>query len=62
MAVSEQQVAALELERVVSKIQTAFDRDDKFYSSIEKRNVEKISNRLMRVPLETPARGVISVF
>lgn len=62
MAVTETQVAALELERVVPKIQTAFERDDKFYANIEKRNVEKISNRLMRVPIELRPGGDFGYF
>ncbi len=62
MAVTETQVAALELERVIPKIQTAFERDDKFYANIEKRNVEKISNRLMRVPIELRPGGDFGYF
>lgn len=62
MAVTETQVAALELEKVVEKIQVAFERDDKFYASIEKRNVEKVSNRLMRVPLELRPGGSFGYF
>ena len=62
MAVTETQVAALELERVVPRIRTAFEFDDKFYSNIEKRNVEKISNRLMRVPLELRPGGNFGYF
>jgi len=62
MAVSETQVAALELERVRQKIEVLFERDDKFYSSIKKRNVEKISNRQMRVPLELRPGGSFQYF
>ncbi len=62
MAVTETQVAALELEKVVPRIQTAFERDDKFYANIEKRNVEKISNRLMRVPIELRPGGDFGYF
>src|SRR5215471_10429335 len=57
MAQTETQVAALELERVVPKIRTLFERDDKFFSTIQKRDVEKISNRQMRVPLEIRPGG-----
>src|SRR5678809_576524 len=57
MAVTETQVAGLELERVLPKVRTVFERDDKFYSNIEKRDVEKISNRQMRVPLELRPGG-----
>jgi len=62
MAVTETQVAALELEKVLPKIQTAFEFDDKFYANIQKRNVEKISNRLMRVPIELRPGGDFGYF
>ena len=62
MAVTETQVAALELEKVLTKIRTAFEFDDKFYANIEKRNVEKISNRLMRVPIELRPGGKFGYF
>lgn len=61
-AVSETQVVATELERVRPKIATAFDRDDMFYSSIKKRDVEKISNRQMRVPIELRPGGSFQYF
>jgi len=62
MAVTEVAVDALELERVVPKIQTLFERDDKFYANIRKRQVEKISNRLMRIPLEIRPGGDFGYF
>jgi hypothetical protein len=62
MAVVESQVSALELERVIPKIRVAFERDDKFYANIEKRDVEKISNRQMRVPLELRPGGSFQYF
>lgn len=62
MAVVESQVAALELEKVLSKIRVVFERDDKFYSRIEKKDVEKISNRQMRVPLELRPGGSFQYF
>jgi len=51
MAVVESNVNALELEKVVPKIAVAFERDDKFFSNIKKREVQKISARQMRVPI-----------
>ena len=51
MAVVESQVTALELERVIPRIRTLFERDDKFYANIKKRDVEVMSQRQMRVPL-----------
>lgn len=62
MAVVESQVAALELERVIPKIRILFERDDKFYANIKKRDVEKISNRQMRVPLELRPGGSFQYF
>lgn len=62
MAVVESQVQALELERVIPKIRVLFERDDKFYSNIKKRDVEKISNRQMRVPLELRPGGSFQYF
>lgn len=63
MAVVESQVAALELERVLPKVRTVFERDDKFYAHISKRgDVEKVSNRQMRVPLELRPGGAFQYF
>jgi hypothetical protein len=62
LAVVEAQVAALELERVIPKIRVLFERDDKFYANIKKRDVEKISNRQMRVPLELRPGGSFQYF
>lgn len=62
MAVVESQVAGLELERVLPKIRVLFERDDKFYAHIKKRDVEKISNRQMRVPLELRPGGSFQYF
>ena len=62
MAVVEAQVAGTELERVIPKVRTLFERDDKFFSHIKKRDVEKISNRLMRVPLELRPGGSFQYF
>lgn len=62
MAVVESQVAALELERVIPKVRVLFERDDKFYANIKKRDVEKISHRQMRVPLELRPGGSFQYF
>lgn len=62
MAFSESQVAALELEKVLPKIRVVFDRDDKFFAHIQKRDVERISNRQMRVPLELRPGGSFQYF
>lgn len=57
MAGNESQVVGLELERVASKVPTLFERDDTFFSVIEKRPVEVISARDMRIPLELRPGG-----
>jgi len=62
MAVVESQVTALELEKVIPKVRVLFERDDKFYANIKKRDVEKISNRQMRVPLEIRPGGSFQYF
>ena len=49
---NEAQVVGTELERVLPNVPTLFDRDDTFYSVLEKRPVEVISSRDMRIPLE----------
>lgn len=57
MAMQESQVLSNELERVNPKVPTLFDRDATFYSQVEKRPVEKISARDMRIPLEIRPGG-----
>lgn len=62
MAVTEASVTALELERVLPKVRTVFEREDKFYAWIQKRNVEKVSFRAMRIPLEIRPGGRFQYF
>lgn len=57
MAQTELQVAALELERVQPKVTTMFDRDGYFYAALERRPVEIVSKRDMRIPLEIRTGG-----
>lgn len=57
MAQTVQEVLGVELERVRPNVPTLFDFDDTFYSKVEKRDVEKISNRDMRIPLELRSGG-----
>lgn len=54
---AETNVLGLELERVRDKVKTLFDRDDKFFSSLEKKPTEVVSNRDMRIPLELRPGG-----
>ena len=49
---TEVQVAATELERVREDLPVLFDRPVTFYSTIEKRNVETVSNIALRIPAE----------
>lgn len=48
---------ALEMEKVVADVPVLFDRDDTFFSQIEKGEVEVISKRDMRIPLEIAPGG-----
>src|ERR1022692_3099770 len=61
-AMNESNVAGTELERVVPKLTTLFERDKRFFGRIQKKNVEKISNRQMRVPLEIRPGGSFQYF
>lgn len=62
MAMTESQVTALELEKVLPKVRVVFESDDKFYATIKKRDVEKISSRQMRVPLKLRTGGSFQYF
>jgi len=61
-AATESSVVALELERVLPRVQTVYDYDNKFYANIKKQDVEKISNRQMRIPLELRPGGSFGYF
>ncbi len=62
MALVESQVAGTELERVLPKVQTVFESDDMFYANIKKRDVEVVSYREMRAPLEISPGGRFGYF
>lgn len=63
MAVVEANVNGLELEKVTSKVRMLFERDDFFYATIRKHaDVEVISNRQMRIPLELRPGGSFQYF
>lgn len=62
MAQTETQVVAAELESVADKIPLLFERDAMFYANVEKRPVEKVSARDMRVPLEIRPGGLFGYF
>ena len=57
MAMTESQVAGLELERVMDVVPVAFEQDGTFYREVEKRDVEKISARDMRIPIKLKPGG-----
>lgn len=62
MAQTESQVVAGELERVAPKVPILFERDAMFYANVEKRPVEKVSARDMRIPLEIRPGGLFGYF
>jgi hypothetical protein len=62
MAQTESQLVGAELERVASKVPVLFERDAMFYANIEKRPVEKISARDMRIPLEIRPGGLFGYY
>ena len=59
---AETDVVAVELEKVAANVPTLMERDDTFYATIEKRPVEVISNRDMRIPLELVPNGSFGHF
>ena len=56
-AQNEADVLATEIERVSTKIHVPFEREGPFYAAIEKKDVEVISARQMRGPLEIKPGG-----
>lgn len=61
-AMTESQVVAAELERVDPRVPLLFERDAMFYANIEKRPVEVVSARDMRIPLEIRPGGYFGYF
>jgi len=55
-------VVANELEKVDPRVPQLFEREDTFYSTIEKRSVEKVSSRAMRIPLAIRPGGKFGHF
>jgi hypothetical protein len=62
MAQTETQVVATELERVIPKLTMLFERDDKYWGTVKKKNVEVVSYREMRIPLELQPGGNFGYF
>lgn len=50
-------VDALQLERVLPRMRTLFDREHRFMDSVPKKPAEKVSKRDMRIPLEIRPGG-----
>jgi hypothetical protein len=60
--VVESVVAGTELERVLPKVTTVFESDDTFFANIKKRDVEIVSYREMRAPMELRPGGRFQYF
>jgi hypothetical protein len=60
--VVESVVAGTELEKVLPKVTTVFESDDTFFGNIKKRDVEVVSYREMRAPMELRPGGRFSYF
>jgi hypothetical protein len=60
--VIESVVAGTELERVLPKVTTVFESDDTFFGTIHKRDVEIVSYREMRAPMEIRPGGRFQYF
>lgn len=57
MALQNSQVVALQLEKVRDKLPILYERDDTFFSLIQKRDVERVSTRTARIPLQVNPGG-----
>lgn len=57
MAMQNTQVVALQLEKVRKKVPKLYEVQDTLFSKIEARDVEKVSTRTMRIPLQTKPGG-----
>lgn len=62
MPQSETNVAGLQLEKVRKLVKAAFDTDYTFYGWLEKREVEKVSNREARIPIKLRPGGKFKMF
>ncbi|MGH9475444.1 MAG: hypothetical protein ACRD1C_03825 [Terriglobales bacterium] len=57
MALTNSQTVALQLEKVRPKLPILYERDDTFFSLIQKRDVERVSTRTARIPLQVQPGG-----
>jgi hypothetical protein len=54
------QTVAYQREKLLEKVSVLFHRDHTFFDKIEKKNLEKVSSRAMRIPLDILAGGKFS--
>lgn len=52
------EIVALEYERMIPKVAELFERDDIFYAQIAKRDLNIVSSREIRIPLDL-SKGLI---
>ncbi len=57
MALQNSQIVALQLEKVRPKLPVLYERDDTFFSMIQKREVDRVSTRTARIPLQVQPGG-----
>lgn len=57
MALDNAETIAVQLEKVRAKLPVLYERDDTFYSMIQRREVERVSTRAARIPLQVGAGG-----
>ncbi len=57
MALSETKVVATEIEKIRKTLPVLYEKEDTFFSQIEKKNVEEVSKRDMRIPMELRPGG-----
>lgn len=62
MAFNELRAAATELERVRTALPILYDIEDTFFSRIERKNVEIVSKRDMRIPLNLRPGGYFGIY
>jgi hypothetical protein len=62
MAFNELRAAATELERVRPALPVLYEVEDTFFSRIEKKNVEVVSKRDMRIPLNLRPGGYFGIY
>lgn len=59
---TQDEVVATQLEKVAPNLQRAYDIDDDFYGDVERRDVQVISSRDMRIPLKMRPGGYFGYY